>query len=251
MINDAENSNFKNYILNGTGIGFKITATFAFLMAIMVALLSGFTITTQLVQNDVNSLIETMPVIRVEKGKIIEPISHNVIPLSDGFLGQKTNLVYNTTLDSVDNIPDTALIYITAKDVYIRDENASIIRYPIPVELTADITHEVMKKSLSYLVWSTSIIFGGLIFIFGIFAFVLLVLCARLLGTFVNKNLTFGKWGRLMAYPWCIMWIAYMIFIFANIEISIHLILICILLITLFGGYFLKKETDGLIISDD
>lgn len=244
MNNNVESSHLKNYVLNGAGIGFKITATFAFLMAIMSALLIGFAVTSKIADSNVNALIETMPVIRVVNGKIIEPISQNVIPLSDGFLGKETNLVYNTTVDSVTNIPDTALIYITAKDVYIRDDKSEVIRYPIPAELTADITHDVMKQSLSYLVWTSSIIFGGMVFVFGIFAFVMLVLCVRLLGSLVNKDLTFGAWGRLMAYPWCIMWVGYTFFVLMDINISVYMIFISILLVTLFGGYFLKNQTE-------
>ena len=249
MNNNDENKNLKNYVINGSGIGFKITATFAFLMSIMVALLIGFTVNSKLAQSSVNSLIDTMPVIQVEKGKIIEPINQNVIPLSNDFLGKETNLVYNTTVDSVENIPDTAIIYVTAKNLYLRDEQAEVIRYPIPEELTTDITPEVMKKSLTYLVWSTSVLFGGMVFVFGIFAFLLLVLIVRLMGGLVNKNLTFSAWGRLMAYPWCIMWFGYTFFVLMNINISVYMIFISILLVTLFGGYFLKNQTKTIDIN--
>lgn len=242
MINNGESNNLKNYVLNGVGVGFKITATFAFLMALMFALLIGFAVNSRLERSSVNTLIDTMPVIHVKNGKIIEPISQNVIPLSNDFLSKETNLVYNTTVDSVENVPDTAFIYIAGKNLYLRDENSDVIRYPIPVELTTDITPDAMKKAITYMVWISAVLFGGMIFVFGIFAFLLLLVCVRLLGSFVNQDLTIGAWGRLMAYPWCILWLGYVFLFFVYINISMYMIFISIILVTLFGGYFLKNQ---------
>ena len=95
-----------NYIAAGRGIGMKFAFLFSFLAGLAVAILSGFILRMQLNTNDVDSFIDTLPVVKIQDGRIVDPVLDNVVWTIPGEVPEDDiYVVANTTVDNVDAIP--------------------------------------------------------------------------------------------------------------------------------------------------
>ena len=234
-----------NYIAAGRGIGMKFAFLFSFLAGLAVAILSGFILRMQLNTNDVDSFIDTLPVVKIQDGRIVEPVLDNVVWTIPGEVPEDDiYVVANTTIDNVEAIPSQVAVYITAKRIYTQDEDG-VHAYDIPEMENTVITHNIIRKSVTFVLAIVSVLFGIFSLIVGLLSFLFAYMITLLFGTFFNKNITKSGWGRALVLPWVILWIASIVSSwFGYILFYPHPLLWIILLpaaITLISGSFMKK----------
>lgn len=234
-----------NYIAAGRGIGMKFAFLFSFLAGLAVAILSGFILRMQLNTNDVDSFIDTLPVVKIQDGRIVEPVLDNVVWTIPGEVPEDDiYVVANTTVDNVDSIPPQIAVYITAKRVYTQGEDG-VHAYDIPEMENTVITHNVVRKGVTVVLAIVSVLFGVFSLLVGLLSFLFAYILTLLFGTFFNKNITKSGWGRALVLPWVILWIASIVCSwFGYILFYPHpfaWIVILPAVITLISGVLMKK----------
>lgn len=198
---------FKKYVQNGRGIGLKVVVWISLLVGLLTGICSVMIIKS-LLQEQIDTFVETLPIVKIEKGKIIEPIYHNevwIIPDLDGNQQKDLRIIADTAVDSVDYIPQDTDIYLTAKKIYLSNKFEKGI-IDIPSDLSIVVTHDVVKQFLNKVLWFSGISVGLLLFVLSILFFLLGLVPVMLFGRLINRSLTMDMWGRAFAWPWVIVW---------------------------------------------
>lgn len=197
----------KNYILSGRGIGLKVIASVSLLISLIVAICSPLVLISVLEENGLDEVINKAPVVTIENGRIVDPVFDNetiVIPAT-AYPDEDIQIILNTTIDNLPSIPQNINAYVTAKNIYLKD-NMQYRVITLPNDLNVVITHEFLKDYVKKIVWASGIAFGFFLFLVSIFLFFILYLIVILLGWLFNKNLTLDAWGRALSWPWAIIW---------------------------------------------
>lgn len=197
-----------NYVSAGRGIGMKFTLLFSFLTGLAVAVLFGLVFRMQLNSVGFDSFIDTLPVVKIQDGRIVDPVIDNVvwnIPVAAPDEGD-IYVVVNTTVDDVEAIPPQVSIYVTAKKIYTQSDS-DIHAYEIPEMENTVITHDVMRKTVSALLVVISAVTGFAAMVLGILSFLFAWVVCLLLGVFFNRRITASGWGRALVLSWAVLWI--------------------------------------------
>lgn len=223
----------KSYVLNGKGIGLKVVFLSMLIVGIMIAfgLYGLFDIAFQ--NPSIQSSINKLPIIKIENGKIIEPIYDREV-LTIPSTNRDITVVLDTIKDDVPSIDRNETIYITATKIYFRQEN-KIDMLEFSENFSKIITHEVFRSYVQKGIVLASGILSLFLFAFSLIGFILLFFTLCLLGPVFNKNLTASAWGRLSTIPWLLMFVFYVLSIYKwNLHIS-YLFLIPLLVSLLIG----------------
>lgn len=242
-------ASFRNYVFNGKGIGLKIATLVSFLTGLAVAIFSVFILRIEFNGHDFDSFIETLPVIKIENGEIVEPVYNNKVWVLPGTLQNNKDfvLVVNTTVDSVETLPASATVYVTRKFIYTQsDGSAEVIELPKVDNMI--ITHQVMKKSLSAVLTLMCIAYGFVVLITGLVSFLITYLLVFLFAAFFNGRISNAGWGRATSLPWSILWLGFASVALMGTSYLPAYPLPWISLLgagaTLFVGYYMRKDDE-------
>ncbi len=236
-----------NYITAGRGIGMKFAFLFSFLTGIAVAILSGLVLRLQINTNDVDSFIDTLPVVKIQDGRIEEPILDNVVWTIPAVSpdDEDTYIIANTTVESVDTIPSSVFMYVTAKKIYIQSEG-EVHAYDIPEMENTIITHDMIRNFVSLLLTIISVCIGVASLIIGLISFLISYLITLIFGSFFNRRMSISGWGRALVLPWSVLWIGTIVCSFSEyVTVPAYPLMWIIVLsafITLFLASVLKKH---------
>ncbi len=236
-----------NYITGGRGIGMKFAFLFSFLAGLAVAILSGLVLRMQINTNDVDSFIETLPVVKIQDGRIVEPILDNVVWTIPAITPDEEDIyiIANTTVDDVDSIPSDVFTYVTAKKIYTQSEG-EVHAYEIPEMENTVITHDMIRNFVTLLLTIISVIIGFASLIVGLVSFLIAYLLTLIFGFFFNREMTAGSWGRALVLPWAILWIGTIVCSLSGyVAVPAYPLMWIIVLsafITLFAAGVLKKQ---------
>ncbi len=234
---------FKKYALTSRGIGLKIVTLVSLLIGVVVGFSGPVIIREALDENgSLNEFINTLPVITIENGKIVNPIYENdtwVIPgLKEG--NKDFKIIANTAVDSVPSMPADADLYITARNIYTPEAVTQI-----PAELSTVINHDTVRRYVNLTLRMSGAVLGGIIFLLGIIGFLIIYLPVMVIGRIMNSDLQIDTWGRILAWPWSIFYaIVILLSTFTTIAISPLYGALIPMLITWILGVLLNKGDD-------
>lgn len=244
----------KNYVLFGRGIGLKVIVLFTFLISLFMSITVGVTFTKLVNEQDFQSFIKELPVVKIENGKIVEPVYDNmlwIIPGTEPNGAGDVVIVANTTVDEADRIPEEVTVYISARHVYVRNDDGTMDRYSIPANTTKVITPDVVTKVIKSAIWGFSALIALVLWGVSILIFLVTYLVVMLLGFIANRQLTIDAWGRLLAYPWCVVWLLSLILNFYGIPVTMTVTLLTAILVTLVGGALLPHQATAVVVDND
>ncbi len=225
----------KKYMLTGRGIGLKIVTLMSLLVGIIVGIVTPVILTDMLNEdNSLNDFIDRLPIVTIEKGKIVDPIYNKdvwYVPIKQAN-GSDLKIIADTTVDSVESIPADTAVYITARNIYTPTDVITL-----PPELSTVITHDVMREGVKKGLWVIGFMSGIMIFAVGIIGFLIAYIPMMFIGWIMNRRLTVDTWGRIFAWPWSIMYtIATILALFFNVTLSpLYLVLIAALITWIIG----------------
>lgn len=239
---------FKNYALIGKGIGLKIVFLFSLLIAVAAAAVFVKYTTDQIKDPSTAAFIDSLPVIKIENGKIVEPIYTHEVLIVPGAAGD-AKIILDTAQDDVSAIAPDESVYITAKNIYTRQNNEVKI-YQLPETFSKVITHDVIRTYIHQAVLLAAGIMAFSVVIFSIMGFVVVFLALGAFGFLVNKSLSLSAWGRISAWPWSLVFILYTV---SSYKFTMHLgyLFLIPILISLIIGAHLKKCTAVGCVEDD
>lgn len=248
MTTSEDNCLFKNYILTGHGIGLKIVTLMALLISLFTGIVGPIILTEIFNDKELTEIFSNnMPVIKIQNGKIVDPVYNNAVWTSSNITGDPQNeviIVANTTVDSVSEIPENVTAYITARNIYTRNKT-DIRVYHIPDDLTTTITHEKMASLAKKLLWAVGFVLALFLFVSAIIGFLIGYIPLIIVGLIVNRKLAIDAWGRAFAWPWIIIWgIAILAGMFGIFYLSTLYVYLISLLITWIIGASLYNRTN-------
>ncbi len=238
------NCSFKKYTLAGRGIGLKIVTLVSLLAGLIVGICGPIIVRNALNESgNLNEFINTLPVVTIEKGKIVNPVYDNETWYIPNIKNDGTDfkIIANTTIDSVDAIPADVDLYITARNLY-----TTTAVMPLAPELSTVITHDTVRHYFNIMLRLSGVILGGIIFLLGIIGFLIIYIPVFVIGFVMNRALTIDTWGRILAWPWSIFY-AIVIFLssFTTIVISPLYGALIPMLITWILGTMMSNDKEG------
>lgn len=203
------NCPIRRYVANGRGIGLKVVTLVGLLIGLIIAV-SGPVIflRTLNIDGSLDSFINSLPIVKIENGKIVDPIYDNevwIIPDSAGDTKNDIKVIANTKIDDIDVIPSDVGAYITARTIYLSDGNQMRV-FRLPEGINTVITHEVMRSTVNKMIWGAGIILGFFIFVSGILGFLVGYIPLLIVGLIIGRKISADTWGRAFAWPWVIVW---------------------------------------------
>ena len=204
------NCPLKKYILTGHGIGMMIVTLIGLLVSIIIGVSGPIIITKTLNMNgDFDSFIDSLPIVKIENGRITDPIYHNeewFIPDMSNNNQADTKIIANTTVDSIPFIPQDVSAYIAARNIYLRTNDMGLRIIHIPDELNTVITHDVVRSYINKLMWGAGLVFSFILFISAILGFLIGYVPLMIIGFIINRKMSADAWGRAFSLPWILMW---------------------------------------------
>lgn len=239
---------FKNYVLNGKGIGLKIVVLFSLLIAVLAGSLAYYQLTALANDPSNTAFIDTLPIIKVENGKIVEPVYNHEVLIIPGNPNE-IKIVVDTAQEDISAIAPDETLYITAKNIYARKNN-QVTAYQLPQDFSKVITHDVVRSYIHHVIIFASTVFAVSIFVFSFMGFMLTFLILSAFGSLINKCLSMSAWGRLSAWPWNVM---FLIYVAGSYKMQFHIgyLFLIPILISLIIAVRLKKENTVTCFADD
>lgn len=203
------NCPIRRYVANGRGIGLKVVTLVGLLIGLIIAV-SGPVIflKTLNIDGSLDSFINSLPIVKIENGKIVDPIYDNevwIIPDSAGDTQNDIKVIANTKIDDVDVIPSDVSAYITARTIYLSDGNQMRV-FRLPEGTNTVITHDVLRSAVNKMIWGAGMILGFFIFVSGILGFLVGYIPLLIVGLIIGRKISADTWGRAFAWPWVIVW---------------------------------------------
>lgn len=231
---------FQNYFQNGKGTGIKVVLFWGFITAFLTTFLFYQQLNTFSQRSVYHELINALPPIKIENGKIIEPLyDHQEITLFGKNGGQK--IVLDTAQEDIHAIARNQILYVTARAIYIRHENRTYsIRFP--ADLSQVITPDILNQLFQLSLMLTAVFLSLFLFIIELIGFVFFLLIVNTLGPLFNKEISLDMWGRISSLPWAGMFALFLLSLFYWPLHVVYLFLIP-LLITLIIGVRMKNSS--------
>ncbi len=237
------NCSFRKYALTGRGIGLKIVTLVSLLIGLIVGICGPIIMRNALNETGaLNEFINTLPIVTIENGKIVNPVYNNETWYIPGTVEGSSDIkiIANTTVDSIDAIPADVGLYITARNIYTTDAV-----FPLPTTLSTVITHDTVRRYFDMMLRLSGVVLGSIIFVLGIIGFLIIYIPVFIIGFIMNRQLTIDAWGRILAWPWSIFYgITVLLSSFTMIAISPLYGSLIPMLITWIIGVMLANSSD-------